>query len=461
MRFNRKSVDMTDGPLFKNIIIYTIPIILTGVLQLLFNAADLAIIGRYCGEYPLDALGSTGSLINLIVTLFMGLSVGVGVVVAQGLGAKDDNTVRKTVHTAVPAALVGGVVLTIIGILGAKLFLTWMKTPEEVLELAALYMRIYFAGIIPILVFNFGAAILRAAGDTKSPLIYLSSAGALNVVLNLIFVLLLGMDVDGVALATTITQTIAAIFVIRALIKRTDSCRLSLKELKFHKNELLKIVRIGLPAGIQGTIFSISNVIIQSSINGFGPVVLPGNTAAANIEGFVYISMNAFHQTAMNFIGQNVGAKKPERINKILVYCLLLVAGTGFVLGVSAFIFARPLLSIYVSDSATAISYGITRMSYISALYFTCGMMDVMTGAIRGMGSSVAPMIVTIIGVCGVRITWIYTVFQSPRFHTLETLYMSYPISWIATLLVQIIFFIVIKRRLEKRIKEKSGLICA
>ncbi|NCA67616.1 MAG: MATE family efflux transporter [Clostridia bacterium] len=458
MRINRNSVDMCDGPLLKNIIIYTVPIILTGVLQLLFNTADLAIVGQYCGENPLSAVGATGSLINLIVNLFMGLSVGVGVVVAQGLGAKDVNTVRKTVHTAIPAALVGGVVLTIVGVFGAKLFLTWMDTPDEVLSLAALYMRIYFTGIIPILVFNFGASILRAAGDTKSPLIYLSSAGVLNVALNLVFVLCFGMDVDGVALATTITQTLAAILVVRALMKRDDACRLSLKDLKFHKRELIRIIKIGLPAGIQGTIFAVSNVIIQSSINSFGQVVLPGNTAAANIEGFVYVSMNAFHHTAMNFIGQNVGARKPERINKILLNCLLLVAGTGFILGISGFIFARPLLSIYVSDSAAAISYGITRMSYISALYFTCGMMDVMTGAIRGMGSSVAPMIVTIIGVCGVRITWIFTIFKIPQFHSLETLYVSYPVSWIATFLVQIVFFIVIKRRLEKKMAERTDL---
>ncbi len=460
MRIKHYSVDMCDGPIFKNIIVYTVPVILTGVLQLLFNSADLIVIGQYCGDLPFAAVGSTGSLINLIVNLFMGLSVGVGVVVAQGLGAKDRDTVSKAVHTAIPAAIAGGIALTVIGISFAGIFLRWMDTPSEVLPLATLYMRIYFAGIIPILIFNFGAAILRAAGDTKSPLIYLTAAGLLNVLLNVVFVLCFDMDVDGVALATTITQTLAAVLVVRALIRRNDACKLSLKLLKFHKDQLLRITRIGLPAGIQGTIFAISNVIVQSSINAFGTVVLAGNTAAANIEGFVYVSMNAFHQTAMNFIGQNVGAKKTERINPILRNCLTLVAVTGLVLGLSAFILARPLLSIY-TDSADSINYGVTRMSFISALYFCCGMMDVMTGAIRGMGSSIVPMIVTIIGVCGVRITWIYTVFQSPQFHTLETLYLSYPVSWIATFLVQIIFFIAVKRRLEKRQKEKSGLVYA
>jgi putative MATE family efflux protein len=447
MNINKKAVDMTNGPLFKNIIVYTLPIIITGLLQLLFNAADLAVVGHYCGDTPLAAVGSTGSLINLIVNLFMGLSVGVGVAVAQGLGAKNDTAVKRTVHTAIPSALVGGVLLTVIGIFGARQFLTWMKTPAEVLDLSTLYMQIYFAGIIPILVFNFGAAILRAAGDTKSPLIYLTTAGVMNVFLNVFFVLVFKMDVDGVALATTLTQTYAAVMVIRALIKREDACRLVLKELKFHKEELIKIAKIGLPAGLQGTVFSISNVIIQSSINSFGKIAMSGNAAASSIEGFVYVSMNAFYQTAMNFIGQNVGAKKYHRINKILAYCLILVAGVGITLGLAAFALGRPLLSIY-TDSAEAINYGILRMSFIALTYFACGMMDVMTGAIRGMGSSLIPMFISVIGVCGVRIGWIYTVFHNPAYHNLESLYVSYPISWIATFLVQLLCFVIVKRRL-------------
>lgn len=445
---NKKAVNMTDGPLFKNIISFTIPIILTGLLQLLFNAADLAVVGQFAGDIPLSAVGATGSLINLIVNLFLGLSVGVGVAVAQGLGAKSDEAVRRTVHTAIPAALVGGVILTFVGIFGAKQFLIWMKTPAEVLDLATLYMQIYFVGIIPILLYNFGAAILRAAGDTRSPLIYLTLAGVVNVILNLIFVILFGMDVDGVALATTISQTLAVGLVIRTLVKRSDACRLYLKKLKFHEKELLLIIKIGLPAGIQGTIFSISNVIVQSSINSFGPVVMSGNTAASSIEGFVYVAMNAFHQTAMNFIGQNVGAKRFERINKILAYCLALVAGVGFTLGLLAFTFGAPLLKIYTS-SADAIHYGVVRMSFIALTYFTCGMMDVMTGAIRGMGSSLAPMIVSVIGICGVRIGWIFTIFAEHR--SLEALYMSYPLSWVATLLVQVLFYVIIKRRLLAR----------
>lgn len=456
MRLKTKSVDMVNGPLFKNMLVYTLPIIFTGLLHLLFNAADLIVIGQYCGGLPFAAMGSTGSLINLIVNLFMGLSVGVSVVVAQGIGAGDKDTVRNAVHTAFPLAAAGGAVLTFVGIFGAKYFLTLMGTPPEVLELAAVYMRIFFSGIIPILIFNFGAAILRAAGDTKSPFLYLTLAGALNVALNLIFVIFFGMDVDGVALATILTQALAAFLVVRALVKRSDICRLFIKEMKFHKAEAIRIMKIGLPAGMQGTIFSASNVIIQSGVNSFGDIAIAGNAAAANIEGFVYVSMNAFYQTAMNFIGQNVGAGKKDRVGKVLAGSLSLVAATGLAMGVGAFIFAKPLLSIYISGSSEAISYGLTRMTYICAVYFLCGMMDVMTGAIRGMGSSLAPMFIAVIGVCGVRLTWIYTVFKNPAYHSPGSLYVSYPVSWSATLIVQLIFYIIIKKRLYKKMDTRK-----
>ena len=306
----RLNNNMLTGPLLPNIILYTIPIILTSLLQLLFNAADLVIVGRFCGSISVAAVGATGSITNLLVNFFVGLSVGAGVTVAHGLGSREDSVVHNTVHTALPTALLSGVLLTVIGVSFSGTFLHWMGTPDTVLPLSSLYMKIYFAGITFTMVYNFCAAILRAAGDTKSPLVYLSFAGVINVVLNVIFVTAFHMNVAGVALATTISQAISAVLVVRALMTRTDACRLELKKMRFHPVQLSKMLRIGLPAGIQSSLFSISNVLIQSSINSFGDVLMSGNAAAGNIEGFIYASLNAFHQTAVNFMGQNAGARQ-------------------------------------------------------------------------------------------------------------------------------------------------------
>lgn len=439
--------NMLTGPLLPGIIGYTIPIILTSILQLLFNAADLVVVGRYCGSIYVGAIGATGALTNLMINFFMGLSVGAGVTVAHGLGSKEDEMVHRTVHTALPTALVGGVILTVLGVCFAETFLGWMGTPEEVLPLSALYMRIYFGGITFNMIYNFCASILRAAGDTKSPLIFLSMAGVVNVVLNLIFVIFFHMDVDGVALATTISQGLSAVAMVIVLMRRTDACRLKLSRMRFYKTQLLKIVRIGLPAGIQGSLFSISNVLIQSSVNSFGDVVVSGNAAAGNIEGFVYVSMNAFHQTAVNFIGQNTGAHQYDRVKKTLWICLGCAACAGLVLGLAAYGFGEQLLSIYITDSQEAISYGLIRMAYLCAPYFLCGIMDVSTGALRGMGASFVPMLISILGVCGMRIGWIYTVFQMPQYHTPQGLYISYPISWILTFGAQIAAFWIVYRR--------------
>lgn len=439
--------NMLTGPLLPGIIGYTIPIILTSILQLLFNAADLVVVGRYCGSIYVGAIGATGALTNLMINFFMGLSVGAGVTVAHGLGSKEDEMVHRTVHTALPTALVGGVILTVLGVCFAETFLGWMGTPEEVLPLSALYMRIYFGGITFNMIYNFCASILRAAGDTKSPLIFLSMAGVVNVVLNLIFVIFFHMDVDGVALATTISQGLSAVAMVVVLMRRTDACRLKLSRMRFYKTQLLKIVRIGLPAGIQGSLFSISNVLIQSSVNSFGDVVVSGNAAAGNIEGFVYVSMNAFHQTAVNFIGQNTGAHQYDRVKKTLWICLGCAACAGLVLGLAAYGFGEQLLSIYITDSQEAISYGLIRMAYLCAPYFLCGIMDVSTGALRGMGASFVPMLISILGVCGMRIGWIYTVFQMPQYHTPQGLYISYPISWILTFGAQIAAFWIVYRR--------------
>ena len=403
------------------------------------------------------AVGATGALINLIVNLFIGLSVGAGVAVAQALGANDHEKVFRVIHTAIPVALVAGAILTVVGIIGSEQFLMWMETPEDVLPLSAVYMRIYFYGMISSMVYNFGAAILRAAGDTKSPLSFLTIAGITNIVLNLFFVVVCKMDVAGVALATSISQTISALLILIALTKRTDGCRLHLKKLHFYKDAFGQMVRIGLPAGLQGSLFSISNVIIQSSVNSFGSVVMSGSSAGANIEGFVYISMNAFYQTALNFIGQNVGARKIERVKRVLGLTLLLVGICGFCLGTLACIFANPLLSIYLPNSTEAVQYGILRMTYVCGLYFICGLMDVMTGTMRGMGASVTPLITAVLGVCGFRIVWLYTIFQMEEYHTLESLFISYPISWLGTLLVQIVAYLIIFRNWKRKIRGESA----
>lgn len=438
---------MTEGPLFKNIVTYTIPIILTSILQLLFNAADLIIVGRYCGSVSVAAVGATGAITNLIVNLFIGLSVGAGVSVAHALGAHEDETVHRTIHTAIPTALVSGVFLTIVGVLGSETFLRLMGTPNTVRPLSALYMRIYFGGIIFMLIYNFCASILRAAGDTKSPLVFLFIAGVVNVALNLFFVICFKMNVAGVALATTISQAVSAVLVVIALMRRTDACRFDPRKMKFHKPELLKMIRIGLPAGIQGSLFSISNVIIQSSVNSFGDVFMSGNAAAGNIEGFVYVCLNAFHQTAVNFTGQNAGAHKLDRVKKTLFYCLISVSVVGIVTGVTGYTFGEKLLGIYITDSQKAIEYGMIRLSYICLPYFLCGLMDVTTGALRGLGESVGPMLISVLGVCGLRIVWIYTVFAQPRFHTPDCLYLSYIISWTVTFAIQLVFFFIVFRK--------------
>lgn len=451
-RVAKQRIDLCEGPFLRKIISYTVPIILTSVLQLLFNAADLIVVGQFEGNDDLGAVGATGSLINLLVNLFMGLSIGAGVCVAQGIGAKDHSRVSRAVHTAIPAAFICGAFLTVVGIIFSPTFLRMMDTPDKVIDLASVYMRIYFAGIIPILVYNFGAAILRSAGDTKSPLIYLSIAGVINVLLNLFFVAVCRMSVAGVALATTISQAFACVLVLRALMRRTDSCRLVLKKMKVYGNSLKRIIQIGLPAGIQSSLFAISNVIIQSSINSFGEIVLSGSTAASNIEGFVYVGMNSFQQTATTMVGQNSGARKYDNVGKISMLCLACVAITGLVLGAGCYLLAPQLLPIYLSEGGEAIGYGITRMGYVCLPYFLCGIMDVLSGILRGMGASMIPMIVSILGVCVLRLTWIATIFQENR--TLDCLFVSYPISWVLTLSVLAVCFFLVWR---KRIKLYSG----
>lgn len=444
----RKNIDMLNDRLGPSIIRYTIPIILTSLLQLLFNAADLVIVGRFCGSICVAAVSSTGAITNLIVNLFIGLSVGASVAVAHSLGGKDEEETHKTVHTALATALVGGAILTVVGVTFSEKLLILMKTPENVLPLSSIYMRIYFGGMIFSMVYNFCASILRAAGDSKSPLYFLTLAGVINVLLNVVFVTVFHMNVDGVALATTISQGISAVLVTIALMKRTDACRLMLKKIRFYKKQLLKIIRIGLPAGIQGSMFSISNVIIQSSINSFNSeAILSGNGAASNLEGFIFVIMNSFHQSAVNYTGQNAGAHQFDRIKKIYGTCLGYVTVASLVASLSFWFFGRQLLSVYITDSQEAIEYGLIRMTYIMIPYFICGLMDVSTGALRGLGSSFVPMVITVLGVCGIRILWIYTIFQIPQYHTPECLYISYVISWAVTFIAQTIAYLLVYKK--------------
>lgn len=448
-----KIIDMTRGPLFHNIISYTIPIMLTGFLQLLFNAADLIIVGQFCGSISVAAVGATGAITNLIVNLFIGLSVGTGVAVAQALGAEDNKKVHRAIHTAIPTALLGGVILTIVGILCSETFLRWMDTPENVLPLSALYMKIYFAGIIFMMLYNFCASILRASGDTKSPLIFLTIAGVINVALNVIFVTVFDLNVAGVALATTISQAVSAVLVVIALVKRNDACKLQFSKLRFYKDELLQIIKIGLPAGIQGSLFSISNVVIQSSINSFGEIVMSGNAAALNIEGFMFVCLNAFHQTTLNFTGQNIGANQYKRAKKVFLLCMSSVFVIGLVVSIGVYLAGPHLLKIYLPDSVEAINYGMVRLKCLCLAYCLLGMMDVSGGGLRGMGVSFAPMVISVLGVCGIRIGWIYTIFQIPEFHTPEYLYMSYAISWGVTFIAQTVAYFITYNK-KKKLKQ-------
>lgn len=443
-------IDMCSGSIFKKMLLFAVPLMFSSILQLLFNAADVVVVGRYAGDNSLAAVGSNTSLINLLTNLFVGLSVGANVLIAHYYGAKEKEDLKKAVHTVVAISIVSGILLTIVGVIGARQFLIWMDTPENVLDLAVTYLRIYFAGITATMIYNFGAAILRAVGDTKRPLYYLLLAGVVNVVLNLIFVIKFNMDVAGVALATVISQCISAFLIIRCLIKETGAIHLELKALKIDRGNLLKILKVGLPAGFQGVLFSLSNVVIQSSVNGFGEITVAGNSAAANLEGFVYMAMNAFHQAAISFTSQNVGAGKYSRINKVLYVAQTYVVAVGLSLGLLVIAFGRPLLGIY-SDNSVVIEAGLVRLKYVVTVYFLCGMMDVMVGSLRGLGYAVMPMIVSLMGACGLRLIWIATIFQIPKFHTIDMVYITYPVTWFITFLAHVICFMIVRRKLPKK----------
>ena len=450
-KISKYEIDMCNGPLLKKILVFSIPLMLSGMLQLLFNAADIVVVGKFAGNEALAAVGSTSSLTNLLVNVFMGLSVGANVLVARFYGAGQKKELDEMIHTAIATSFVCGAVLVVLGIVLAGPALTLMDTPADVIDQSVLYMRIYFAGMPVMMLYNFGSAILRAIGDTKRPLYYLLFAGVINVVLNLIFVICFHMDVAGVAIATVISQAVSAILVLRCLILNDGDVKLDLKKLRIVPDKLFKMIKIGIPAGLQGAMFSISNVLIQSSVNSFGSLAMAGNTAAMNVEGFVFTAMNALHQGAVSFSGQNYGARKIKRIAKIAIICEITVAVVGILLCAVILPLAPVILGLYSNDPIV-IEYGIMRLEIICITYFLCGMMDVMVGVLRGMGYSVSPMIVSLTGVCAFRVVWIYTIFA--KYRTLESLYISYPVTWATTFVIQTVMFIFIYRRLRKQIQE-------
>ncbi len=447
---SKNKIDMTEGPVFSKLLAFSIPLIFSSVLQLLFNAADVVVVGRFAGDNSLAAVGSTGSLINLLVNLFLGLSIGTNVVVARFFGAHKTEDLQRSIHTAMLISIFSGIILTIIGVFSAHGILVLMQAPPEVLDLAAIYLRIYFGGITATMIYNFGSAILRAKGDTRRPLYILFVAGVINLLLNLFFVIVLKMDVAGVALATVLSQCFSAFMVVLLLCLEKDEFHLNLKKLSMDWSIFSQIVKIGLPAGFQGIMFSFSNVIIQSSINTFGPIVIAGNSAACNLEGFIYTSMNGFSQGALTFCSQNLGANKIDRIKKTVWIAQFSIIVIGAALSAVFLIFGHQLLGMY-TKSPEVIEAGMARLWVICTTYYLCGMMDGMSNSIRGIGHSLMPVITSLLGACIFRIIWLATVFQIPLFHTSYTIYASYPISWILTFVANVIGYNVFIRRLQQK----------
>jgi len=441
-------IDMTEGSIINKLIRFSLPLVFSSFLQVLFNAVDVIVVGRFAGDDALAAVGATSSLINLLVNLFMGLSIGTNVVAAHYFGAKKSKELKDTVHTAMLVSVYSGIILTVIGVFGAEYILKLMQAPKEVLDLAAVYLKIYFIGITATMIFNFGSALLRAKGDTKRPLYILFLAGILNLLLNLVFVVIFKMSVAGVAIATVISQILAAFLVVRILLKEEDLFRLDLKKLKINSHILNKIIKIGIPAGCQGIMFSFSNVIIQSSINTFGSIVIAGNSAALNLEGFIYTAMNGFSQGALTFCSQNMGAREHKRIKKAVFESQIIVFFIGALLSFIFYIFLDSLLGFYTTSPEVVLA-GKKRLIIILSTYYLCGIMDTMANCIRGIGHSLAPVIITLIGACLFRMFWIFTIFQIPKFHTVTVIYLSYPISWTVTFVALLIVFVKFYKKIE------------
>ncbi len=439
-------IDMSSGPILGKMLLFTLPLMASSILQLLFNAADVIVVGKFAGDNSLAAVGSTTALIGLLTNFFLGLSIGVNVMVARYHGAKDKENVSDTVHTSIATSIVGGVFLGLIGLVGAATFLKWMDSPDQVIGLATIYLRIYFLGMPAVMIYNFGSAIMRAVGDTRRSLYYLLYAGILNVVLNLFFVIALHMGVAGVALATIISQCVSAALVLICLIREESEIRFVFSKMRISSSKLKRILQIGLPAGFQSALFNFSNVMIQSAINSFGAVTVAACSAASNLEGFVYVSMNAFAQATLSFTSQNIGAGKFDRVNRVLKCGLLSVMVTGLVVGNTVSFFGSHLLRLY-TDNPLVVAEGLHRLRIIVTLHCFCGMMETVVSTLRGMGYSVMPMIVSLCGACGLRLLWILTFFRTPKFHTTASLYLTYPVTWIITFLIHMICFTIVRRK--------------
>lgn len=444
----RYSLNMTSGPFLKKILIFSVPLMLTGLLQLAYNTADVVVVGRFAGKEALAAVGSTGSLINLLVNVFLGLSMGSGVMIARHIGAGDEERVHKSTHTAMLLSIICGFFVGALGFFLSRQILILMKVPSDVLDLASLYLKIYFLGSPGMLAYNFGASIVRATGDTKRPLYILFLSGLVNVALNLILVIFFHMGVSGVAIATITSQYISAAMIIKYLTVIPNSCRLSFKKLRIHKEELLPIIRLGLPAGIQNSLFSISNVIIQSTVNSFGSVAMAGIAAGSNYDSYVYTCTNAVSQTSMTFTSQNMGAKKYGNIPKVYSYCLIITVVIGTAGGWLGALCADTITGFFSTDPEV-IKIGAARLTQIMPFYVFCSLMDVAGNQLRGMGKSYEPMIVSLVGACGVRLAWIF--FALPFSHTLTMLYWAYPISWAATFFAQFAFYFIVRKQMKRK----------
>ena len=444
---------MTEGNILPKIIKFSIPLMLSGMLQLFFNAADVIVVGRYAGDEALAAVGSTGALINLLINLFIGISIGASVLMGQAIGARDYNDAQDSLHTAMLTGFIGGIIMIFVGQVVSRPMLELMQTPDDVIELSSLYMKIYFMGMPGFMLYNFGAAILRAAGDTKRPLYYLFVSGIINVILNLYFVIVLKMSVDGVAYATIISEAISAILIVICLMRSDGYLNLSLRKLKIDGKKFIEMLKIGIPSGFTGIVFSVSNMLIQSSINSFGKLVMAANTAASNLEGFVYNAMNSIYQTALAFASQNMGAKKLDRVDDVLKKSLLVVSGVGLFFGVGAYLLGEILLRLYTPNQEV-IDISMLRLLVISTSYFLCGIMDVYSGVIRGMGFSFTPMLVSMFFVCAFRVFWIYTIFE--RFHEQWVLYISYPVSWTITIIAYFFTYKIVRKKAKEKILKMS-----
>ncbi len=443
---SKYEIDMCNGSILDKLVSFSIPLMLSGILQLLFNAVDIIVVGQFTGNEALAAVGSTTALINVFVNLFIGISLGASVLAARFYATGQEKEMTETVHTSITLALISGIAMGIIGVIAAKGALELMDTPDNVLNLSTLYMRIYFMGMPFFMLYNYGAAILRAVGDTKRPLLFLIISGATNVVLNLLLVIQFHLGVAGVAIATVISQCISCILVLRCLYLSDGSYQLRFNKLGMKTRYVRQIFQIGIPAGIQSTIINFSNVLLQSSVNSFGSVAMAGYTAANNILGFLYVSVNSITQACMSFTSQNYGVRKFKRMDKVLLECLGLTVIVALVLGGGSYLFGAELMHIY-TKSTKVIECGVDIMLYTTVTYFLCGIMDLLPGALRGMGHSTVPMILSVIGTVGTRIVWIYVIFPCHR--SLDFLFISYPVSWLLTIVMQVICFYFVRKKVH------------